>query len=363
MRRLTLRMRVRLSLCVLFAFLFNASARAQGRESVANSHGSEVVATIGGHSIYMRDLEQYWQSKEPTTFTRLQQQMSEARQRLLDGFINEYLLKQEASKRDVTPEQLLGEIDATAARQPVPTDNEISELYTRLGGQARGMTLEQARPSLVAYARLQRVTEARAQFAASLRKQAGDSVSIALQRPRSRVKVAASDPVRGSSAAPVEIVAFSDFECPYCRKVRPVLEEVAARYKDKVRLVFKNFPLPSHPSARGAAEAAVCAHDQGQFWRYHDKLFANSESLAPKDLIQYATELGLNTAQFDLCVRAGTHRAKVSADIEEGKRLGVESTPTVFVNGRMTAGAAPLEVFDRIIREELSAAQLAPGSK
>lgn len=121
--------------------------------------------------------------------------------------------------------------------------------------------------------------------------------------------------------------------------------------------MFKDFPLSIHPHAFKAAEAANCAREQGRFWEYHDTLFANQDALAVEDLKGYAAALGLNAAEFDTCVDEGKSRDRVQRDMDEGNRYGVSSTPTVFINGRQVVGAVPLEVYDRIIREELAATE------
>jgi protein-disulfide isomerase len=349
----------RVLLCVVVV-LSSGQLRAQRSDGGPSGRGNEVVATIGERTIYLRDLEAHWQAKDARTFARFHQQLSDMLHRALDDLINDHLVAEQAKKRGITPEQLLlAEVARSVAAQPEPSDQEVGELYVRLGAQAKGLTLEEARPTLLAYVRQQRAADARARYMEALRKEAGPALSVRLERPRFKVKAAPTDPARGASKALVEIIEYSDFECLYCRRLRPILDELTARYKDQVRLVFKNFPLQSHPSARGAAEAALCAHDQGQFWQYHDKLFANAESLAANDLARYAAELGLDATQFAECVRSGTHRARVATDIEDGAREGVALTPTMFVNGRIVTGVMPLEALDRIVREELQAAQAA----
>ena len=118
--------------------------------------------------------------------------------------------------------------------------------------------------------------------------------------------------------------------------------------------MWKDFPLPIHSGARGAAEAARCAGDQGHFWEYHDLLFANQQSLAPDDLKRHAGTVKLDLDQFAACLERGVHRADVTVDLEEGARQGIEATPTVFINGRPVVGAQPLEVYEKLIEEELS---------
>jgi protein-disulfide isomerase len=162
-------------------------------------------------------------------------------------------------------------------------------------------------------------------------------------------------PVRGAAGAPVTLVEFSDFECPFCKQTRPTLKQLLERYPGKVRLAYRDFPLESiHPQARRAAEAARCAHDQGKFWEYHDVLFAQSPKLAAEDLRRYAGEVGLDVTKFDGCLAAGTHKAAVQRDVEEGNQLGITGTPAFFVNGRPLSGAQSFEAFARVIDDELT---------
>jgi protein-disulfide isomerase len=118
--------------------------------------------------------------------------------------------------------------------------------------------------------------------------------------------------------------------------------------------VYRHFPLPNHPNAQPAAEAAECAAEQGKFWPYHDRLFANTSRLSPADLKQHAADLGLDRSKFDPCVDTRKYKAQVDADTEAGQQAGVNGTPAFFINGRMLSGAQPFEAFKRIIDDELS---------
>ena len=176
-------------------------------------------------------------------------------------------------------------------------------------------------------------------------------------------KVEPTDPAMGAVSGAVEIVEFSDFECPFCKRVAPVLNQVVSKYPGQVKLAWKHFPLPSHPAARPSAEAAECANDQGRFWQYHDLLFRNQEQLTTKDLKQYAGDIGLDLTIFSRCFDAATHRDKVMSDMQEGRGYGVSATPTVFINGRMVMGAASLETYEQIVREEIMPGQPAAAPK
>jgi protein-disulfide isomerase len=163
-------------------------------------------------------------------------------------------------------------------------------------------------------------------------------------------------PSRGPASAPVTVVEFSDFHCPFCREAENTLAQVQSRFPDKVRLIFRDFPIDQlHPRARPAHEAARCAGEQGKFWEYHNALFVGSAK-SPDQLTRIAQDVGLNAAPFDQCVTSGKYRAAVQKDIDEGTRLGVTGTPSFFINGRMLTGAQPIETFVGVIENELSRA-------
>jgi len=160
--------------------------------------------------------------------------------------------------------------------------------------------------------------------------------------------------MKGSPNAPVTIVEFADFQCPYCRSAMAALEQVMSKYKDQVRLAFRDYPLRQiHPQAQRAAEGARCATEQGKFWAYHDVLFANQEKLADADLRQHARALGLNAEQFDACLNDGKYRAQIDSDLNEGVQAGVAGTPGFFINGVFMNGAQPVSAFESIIDAEL----------
>lgn len=171
-------------------------------------------------------------------------------------------------------------------------------------------------------------------------------------------------PTLGPEDAPVTIIEWSDFECPYCARAADRVREIRARYGDRVRIAYKHQPLPGHENAPLAAEASLAAHAQGQFWAFHDLLFAHQRELSRPLMERFAEQLGLDVLAFRAALDAGTHAEQVRRDASEGLTLGARSTPTFFINGRMVRGALPLEHFAGIIDEELAraAAQQAPES-
>ncbi len=175
--------------------------------------------------------------------------------------------------------------------------------------------------------------------------------------PPARVEVPiGAAPVKGPANAPITIVEFSDFECPFCNKIPPVLKQLEADYKGKVRIAFKHLPLPFHKNAPLAAEASLAAHEQGKFWPFHDKLFENQQSLDRASLEKFAAELGLDARKFKAALDSGKFRAQVQKDAQQAASVGATGTPTFFINGTRFVGAQPLEAFKRVIDEELKRA-------
>ena len=174
----------------------------------------------------------------------------------------------------------------------------------------------------------------------------------------------AGAPSKGPATAPVTIVEFSEFECPFCKRVDPTMKQIEKVYGDKVRFVWKHLPLTSiHADAMNAALASEAARSQGKFWEYHDRLFANQKNLAVDDLKRYAKEVGLDLVRFEKDRLDPENRKKVEADVAEARSLRVASTPSFFINGRFVRGAVPFEMFAKVINEELAKANVPSPAK
>lgn len=314
--------------------------------------GSDVVATVGNWSITLDELDRTWGERDPASRGQVRQQLYDSRREVLNQIIGDYLIELEAKMRGVTAAQLL-ETELLTHQVPV-TEEEIGRFYRELGSETNGATLQELSPAIRKYLEQQRPVLARQSFVDELR--ARSRLRVLLEPPRFTVTTADTDPGAGPANAPVQIVEFSDFQCPFCQRAVPTVKKLQAAYGDRIHLVYKDFPLPNHPQAFPAAVAANCARAQGKFWEYHDRLFANQQALGPEDLKRHAAELGLDAAKFASCVEDGRMQRLVQADMDESKRYGVSSTPTFFINGRLVSGAQPYEVFDRIIQEELAKA-------
>lgn len=314
----------------------------------AESSKNEPLAQVNGEAITAKDLE----SRLGAKLAKLEEQIYDLKRQELDSLIAQKLFAQEAAKRKISVAALL---DAeVTAKVPLVTETEIDAFYQANKARIRGDDAE-TREKIRAFLQQQKLTAQRALFIESLRSQG--KVIVRLQPPPViRVEVSIQGaPVRGAADAPVTLVEFSDFECPFCKQAHPTLKQILERYPDKVRLAYRDFPLDSiHPQARRAAEAARCAQDQTKFWEYHDVLFSQSPRLSTDDLRRYADQVGLDVTKFDDCLTAGTHKAAVQRDLDEGNRLGITGTPAFFVNGRPLSGAQPLEAFARVIDDELT---------
>lgn len=325
--------------------LVACSGAAQSPPSAAS-----VVATVGETTVTLDDVDRIALQQMTGNFgnVKLAQALYDARQAALDGLVGDALLDLEAKARGVDRATLVQQ--EIAAKVSAPTDADVEAWYQANQARLQGAGLPQVRAAILQMLGRERTATARQAFIDTLKTKT--RVITTLEAPRLVVKEAAYAPVRGSATARVEIVEFSDFQCPFCRRSTETLKQVSEVYGDRVRLVYRHYPLPNHADARPAAEASACAADQGKFWPYHDRLFATAK-LGATDLRQSAADVGLDLTAFDGCVASHTHKAQVDADVEAGEQAGVTGTPAFFVNGRMITGAVPFDVFKRAIDEEL----------
>lgn len=304
------------------------------------------VATVAGVAIYEDELLPEIERR----LIRLRREEYDIKSRALEELIEEKLLAAEAARRGVSVEELL-EAEAYTGIAP-PTDEEVAAFYEARKGQIN-RPLEEIREPLRQALHRARREQGRSRLIQRLRDEA--EVVVLLRPPRVTVAV---DPARrrGPADAPVMIVEFSDYQCPYCRRAQDTLRQVMAKYPGRVAHAFRDFPLDEiHPRARAAAEAARCAGEQGKFWEYHTRLFERFGQLDRATLEAHAAELGLEAEKFKACLDTGKYRDAIQHDLEEGQRLGVEGTPAFFVNGILLSGAQPLEEFEKIISAELAA--------
>lgn len=322
------------------------AAPAAPPQATVEADASATVATIRGESITLAQVDEV----AAPALLEARQQMYQARLQALDQMINDRLVKAEAEKRSLDEETLFQqEIEAKAT---AATDDEIVAFYNQNKAMMRG-ELEELKPRIAQHLQQQKMADAAMAFIDGLRTAA--NVEILLEPPR--VAVDAEDSPRwGNAEAPVEIVEFSDFQCPYCTRAAATLEEVKKHYGDKVTIVYRHFPLPMHDRADEGAAASECANEQGKFWEYHDQLFANQRAMTDEDLRKYAANVGLDVQAFEECYTSGRHDATVQDDVEDGRKVGMSGTPGFYVNGVMLSGAQPFDAFKKVIDAELKRA-------
>ena len=280
------------------------------------------------------------------------QKLYDGRRNALEAIVADMLLADAAKAKGLSPEAYVQSEIGTRVK-PV-TDAEVVSFYQSNQNQMEGRSLEVMAPAITRYLTEQQEQAARAALLTELRK-AGPSVRVMLDSPRFEITLSDKDPSLGNAKAPVTLVEFSDFQCPFCLRVAPTMKQIRATYGDRVRVVWKDFPLTQiHPQAFKAGEAGQCAAEQGKFWEFHDRVFENQQAMLVDDLKRYASSVGVDAARFNACLDTSKQAEVVRDGVAQGTRLGINSTPTVFINGRRVSGAQPYEVFAAIIDEELS---------
>jgi protein-disulfide isomerase len=317
------------------------------------SASAEPVATVAGDPISREELEKQVRPQ----LIELENQRFEVLEGGLDEMIAQRLLAKEAASRGVTID-VLRQTEITS-KVTEPTDIEIQAVYDRNKDQIGGQPLADIRDEIVAYLKSQRETAKTEEYLAELRKKY--ETKVLLLPPVVQVATG-SNPPRGGAKAPVTVVAFSDFECPFCKRAEITVERVLKHYGDKLRYFHRDFPLPFHANAHDAAEAARCAGDQGRYWDYYTTLFASTE-LSTAKFQEIATGMQLDRPKFDECLASGQHAAAVDKDLADGEQVGVNGTPAFFVNGRMLSGAQPFEKFQEVIDAELARLDATPSAQ
>lgn len=321
-------------------------------QTAVPSQSKQPLAAVNGQYIYEEDLLPLVQGQ----LLPLQNQEYEIKRAALDRLVTQRLAEAEAGSKGISAEKLLElEVDAKVGE---PTDDEIAAYY--LGQQDRiSVPFEAIKPQLRQALKQAKLRQARQSYVERLRK--GADVAILLRPPRVQVSYDQSR-LRGDVAAPVVIVEFSDFQCPYCRSVEPTLKALLVKYAGRVSLAYRDYPLREiHPQAQQAAEAARCAGGQGKFWEYHDLLYAEGAKLDAGSLAGYARSLGLDVPRFASCLASGKFKQAVEEDLQAGSKAGVNGTPAFFINGIFLSGAQPVSAFEKIIEAELAATK-AEGS-
>jgi protein-disulfide isomerase len=334
-----------------FSVLLSAACSSAAQPAApAPQTDSSVVATIDGTPITLGELDRRALRLEAADYSglTLSQAMYEARRATLDDIIASRLIEAEARRLGLDGAALAQR--EIVAKIQAPTEADIAAWYNDNQERVNQEPLEKVREPIRQLLLRERSYNAQKRYVDTLK--AKSRITLSLDPPREQV-ADAGRPSRGPADAPVQIIEFSDFQCPFCQRSLPTIEQVMKTYGDRVRLVYRHFPLPNHAEAWRAAEASMCAADQDKFWPYHDRLFANQDRLGIDGLKQHAIEVGLDTAAFNACVDGRKYQSAVQEDMQVGQQLGVTGTPAFYINGRPLSGAQPFEAFKEIIDEEL----------
>jgi protein-disulfide isomerase len=376
-------MRVLLSLLLVIGSTLPCAA---GRSTAGEKQTAAVhqagqngeVARIDGAAIYLHDLNYDPEKRNALELHAMQVRLYREQKAALQQYIDRRLLEKEAAQRNMTAEELITMINAQAGEKTKELEAEKETLFQEfiakmqrdfpsfahrtaamtppgplLSANGNGSPfIEEIKNKVVAMKKASLLNETKEAFMRDLRAQS--HIDMFLERPQLfRLDLAADDddPWRGSKDAPITLLTYIDFQCPYCKQLNATLKDLLAKRKEGIRVVAKNFPLPSHPEAAMAAQAAACADDQGRYWDYHDLLFENRQELDAVSLRRYAAQAGLDTTRFDRCLESGSRRKAVEQDVAEAALAGINGTPAIVISGYWLPGSPSLTYLEEVIAD------------
>lgn len=343
-----------LAACVSLAFACQPAAQPPAASApagpAASADAAQLAGRIGGKEVTAGEVDAWIMEQlfDQATRDRNPTKLYEIRERALQQMAGERALDAEAAKAKVDRDTLLEtEVDKRSA----VTDEEVAAFYEQHKQRYGERTLDQLKDPIRRQLEQQKRQKALEEYVGGLRESIGFESVLAPPR----FEIAGEGASRGPADAPITLVEFSDYECPFCKNAEPIVEQVLERYPTQVRFVYRHFPLESiHRQARAASQAALCAGDQGKFWDYHRMLFAQSPKLGEAQLKDYAVQVGLDPAAFAACMAEKRHDDKITGDVAAGDQAGVSGTPAFFVNGLpLTAGARSADEFAKVIDAEL----------
>ena len=345
-------MKIERALILVVASLTVMTGCSQGQPApqaqAASSETPDVLATIDGSPVTRADLDERVGDRLGGMEAQYQGQRSQIIESTVEEIVSGRLMEDEAKKRGITPRDLFAaEVQPNAQVSADDVSAWYQENQARLGGKA----LQDVFPQIHKFLTEQKTVRAQQEFVRRLAEQR--DVEYLIQPYRVNLN-SEGFPSMGPSDAPITLVEFSDFECPFCSQFVATLEEVKKKYGDQVRLVFRQFPLSIHANAPKAAEASLCAGDQDKFWPMHDLLFEDQSRLDVAALKEKAGRLELDRTEFDHCLDSGKHAEQVQKDMRAGGMVGVTGTPALFVNGiPAPSGALPYEAVSAFVEDEL----------
>ncbi len=314
---------------------------------------NQPLAKIGSETITSADLDKEVGSELAQLEDQYQKQVYQTKRQALEGIIQKKLFDAKAKEAGLASRDELVQKEI-ASKIPDPSDAELRSIYDR--AKASGQPLpefDQVKPDIIRFVKQQKMQGEMMAYYEKLKTEKKVEILLPAYLPPKK-DVEAKGPTKGPGDAPITIVEFSDFECPYCIRAEKTVSDVLAAYPGKIKLVYRDFPLPMHPKAPKAAEASHCAESQGKYWEMHDKMFAADGKIEVPDLKKYAREVGMDGDKFDKCLDGGEMAKAVKEHQDAGSKLGVTGTPAFFINGRALTGAQPIEEFKAIIDAELA---------
>jgi protein-disulfide isomerase len=343
------------SLAVLAVALTACSEPKKSGDAASVGPDDQAVAgRIAGKNVTVGEIDAWIKDQlfKQTTRGNNALKVYEVRNRALEQMASERALDEEASKAGKDRDALMKE---EVEKRAAVSDEEVQKYYDEHKDRFRGMPFEKVSPAVKRQLLAQRQVSAMQDYVGGLRQTLG--YENKLEPPRFEIAVGTS-PSQGPADAAITLVEFSDYECPFCKSAEPILKQVRERYPTQLRVVTKNFPLDAHPKAKPAAEAAVCAAEQGKFWELHAKLFEKAPQIDVAQLAPIAEEAGLDKGKFEECLTSHRSEPIVKADLDAGKEAGVSGTPAFFVNGVPLAGGRSLNDFAKAVDAELERLKL-----
>lgn len=337
--------KIHLSVVVLLGAALIWGCSKGGSTTLTSTTGAagDSVATINGAPITAGELNDNIKNQ----MQRVEMQIYQIKKQGLDDLIQKKILEEAAKKNGKSVDEYVKvEIDEKVTE---PTEDEVRALYEARKGKD-SLPFDKVKGQILDFLKQSKKNKARQDLIAKLKTES--DVKILMEPPR--VKLDVDDaPAIGPKDAKVTLVEFSDYQCPFCKRVRQTIWTLTDEYKDKLRYVFADFPLSFHQFAKKAHEAAHCAGDQDRYFDYNKKIFDNQTNLTVDDLKKYAKELGLNSSKFDKCLDKGEKTKIVEELQEKGMQVGVTGTPAYFINGIQLTGAQPINAFKELIDEEI----------
>jgi len=332
-----------LGLTLLIVFTASCGAPSGPKSSFGGSSDT-VFATVNGTPITENDV----MNEIKPQMRRIETELFKLQQGGIDKLIDKKLLEGAAKKEGKGLDQYLK--DYYTSNMKDPTEDEIKRYYEFRKKQMGDKKFDEVKNQIVQFLKNNQKNALERRLVRQLRTDA--DVDVKLEPTRIEVKIGDA-PTLGKKGAPVTIVEYTDYQCPYCSRARDTVNKIVETYPEEVVYVLKDFPLSFHKNAQKAHEAAHCAGDQGKYWDMSKELFANQRALSVGDIKKYAKKIGLDTKKFDKCLTDSIHADRVKTAMKQGQAFGVTGTPAFFVNGVMISGARPFNDFQEIIDREL----------